>query len=426
MALQPEELLGNYAYFSTPAADFPQNFLNITSDSLAYYSIEMSPADRDEWTPIWNRPGASTPVRFPRENSIPTWVGATLDVLPGVYRIRSPFPFSANLYGFSAYDSYGYPVSAITWDFTVSDTTSPLIQPRSGFCNRPASATVVSRAMVGGNPVPLSLVVLVPESLDNFGSAAIDYEQGVSTTAQVTLSPIDRSKPGSAVIVASDRAGNLSYDTIRYFPSTPSQLTVTATTLDFGEIEVGTSAERSFEIRNDGNVETVIDIEGLLDGSASFIVVEPAGQPTVRLLPGQSISVRVRFAPKSTGSMTDIFSILGCQTNYQVPLAGSARGGQLAVPWEPAVPAVSGLAVGPSPARGDHATVSFTIGARGSVGLAIVDATGKAIRSAEQGAMFEPGSWKLPLDLAGLPSGAYFVRLTVTGHTFTTPLIIRR
>jgi hypothetical protein len=77
----------------------------------------------------------------------------------------------------------------------------------------------------------------------------------------------------------------------------------------------------------------------------------------------------------------------------------------------------------PNPAS-DAVIVAFDAASRGAATLSIVDATGRAVRSSRIEVV--EGANRRPVDLGGLASGVYLVRIDGIGHPATTPVTVVR
>jgi hypothetical protein len=77
----------------------------------------------------------------------------------------------------------------------------------------------------------------------------------------------------------------------------------------------------------------------------------------------------------------------------------------------------------PNPASG-QATVQFAVPGRQDVALRLYDVLGRQVRTVQQGAL--EGRQELQVDLSGLPSGTYFVRLRAEDHVRTQRLTVVR
>jgi hypothetical protein len=80
-------------------------------------------------------------------------------------------------------------------------------------------------------------------------------------------------------------------------PTPGAQCSVTPGAIDFGSVEVGQLAERSYSLKNVGPVS----FDGyVVETCADFQVIQGAG--SFALAPGDSVAVTVRFAPSVAGS----------------------------------------------------------------------------------------------------------------------------
>ncbi|MCB1880522.1 MAG: choice-of-anchor D domain-containing protein [Gammaproteobacteria bacterium] len=108
-------------------------------------------------------------------------------------------------------------------------------------------------------------------------------------------------------------------------------IVITTGSLEFGGVAVGFDKVMAFGIGNAGEQDLVID--DLMLGSADFVIVEPGTLP-VTLAQGESVMVKVRFAPAALGESLDtlvvssndpnqpnvILSLLGLGEAVQVPV----------------------------------------------------------------------------------------------------------
>jgi hypothetical protein len=77
----------------------------------------------------------------------------------------------------------------------------------------------------------------------------------------------------------------------------------------------------------------------------------------------------------------------------------------------------------PNPARG-QATVQFAVPDRQEVRLELYDVLGRQVRTVQQGEA--QGREELQIDLSGLSSGTYFLRLRAEGEAETQRLTVVR
>ena len=86
--------------------------------------------------------------------------------------------------------------------------------------------------------------------------------------------------------------------------------------------------------------------------------------------------------------------------------------------------AENGLVVFPNPASG-QATVEFSMGSQGAVQLELLDNLGRKVSTLADQVTFEPGIFRLPLDVSALPAGIYFVQWQANGQRMTRKLVVQ-
>ena len=88
------------------------------------------------------------------------------------------------------------------------------------------------------------------------------------------------------------------------------------------------------------------------------------------------------------------------------------------------VVAKDGLVVFPNPASG-QATVEFSLQNAGVVQLDLLDNLGRRVNTLANQVTFEPGVFRLPLDVSALPKGIYFVQWQAHGQRMTRKLVVQ-
>ncbi len=539
VGLTPMEQHATEMIFSTPDQDFPSNYLSIVTDSANFYDIEISPTGVDNWVKISTLSGASSLQSFPTKYKGKKYVGASLEITGGAYKLRGPEPFTGYSYGFSPYDSYGYPVAAFTNDLTSQDITPPTIsmsEESNGSLFGAISA--MAKGADGVSRLPLSSIRLVKEESTNFRLEMPGFQQALSTSVSYKLVPIDPKKPASATIHAVDMAGNRHSITGSYEPSSaPADIRINGAAIAVGRTLVGATGSGRTTVRNTGKDAAVVTDIRLADGARGFTLLGPAAPFTLDGAggAGSSLDISVDFKPAGTGVFSDTVllsnggvelfrlvvsgiaeqadiniggegitfsdakieaTVAGATTVTNsgkdpvvisgIRLADGARGFRLAGPGVPftlggldgggnsmeitveftpntqgthrdtvllsndagvlfRVPLVGitendqvgavgtviagvlkGVAMAPNPARGSTASLGFTMERKGVVSVALVDGAGKEIRTLADGLTLERGDQSLKLDLDGIPSGNYFVRIAAAGRTIITSLVVAR
>ncbi|GGX73718.1 PKD domain-containing protein [Saccharospirillum salsuginis] len=112
MSIVPHEQFLDSYLFTTPEDGFADNFVNVVIEPGTNLSLDNETLDTSNFTPI---PGSSL-------------LGGQVTLEPGQHNLTADKPFGAYIYGFNAYDSYGYPAGQAFSDITpVSDPFLPNI-----------------------------------------------------------------------------------------------------------------------------------------------------------------------------------------------------------------------------------------------------------------------------------------------------------
>jgi hypothetical protein len=105
-------------------------------------------------------------------------------------------------------------------------------------------------------------------------------------------------------------------------------LSVSASTLDFGEVTAGASLMRTLTVTNTGNAVLAISAQTIGGSNASEFSIQKLSAASIDS--GASQTVELRFSPSSVGGKTATFTIASndpSQANRQVALAGRGTSG---------------------------------------------------------------------------------------------------
>lgn len=123
----------------------------------------------------------------------------------GMYSLRCSLKFAAYSYGFSEFDSYGYPAGASLKDISQADTKPPVptyMQDGNGKDN----GEVVDREEPWSSG--LAKVFLLGSASTNYTLTVKEFLPGLDKSTTWQASVIDIHQPAKAVIICTDRAGN--------------------------------------------------------------------------------------------------------------------------------------------------------------------------------------------------------------------------
>lgn len=276
MVLTPMEQYYTEVLFCTPAADFEQNFLNFVCEKDDLANVEITPAGKNEWKPITALPGASVSSEYPTVIQGRAYVGMSFELKPGVYEMRSRRPFSGMLYGFSkdGVTSYAYPMGLRTARLDRSDTEKPGIT-KTQTCDGTVLAVATDMPDDESIRTNLSSITMGPDGSSNYELRVRPFSEGISRSTTYTLTVMDKSKPAQAIVMVTDQAGNVRYDTVTYGPSS---LVMSPTPQDYGAVRLGEKKVMSLTLTNESDAPAQIQEILMSRGTEGFRVLSPTGQ----------------------------------------------------------------------------------------------------------------------------------------------------
>lgn len=227
----------------------------------------------------------------------------------GVYKLRSSLPFAAYAYGFSNFDSYGFPTSVALGNLERPDKDPPVTtyDPNCESCYK--NIAVTDKPDDGDIRSNLSEIYMLEQVEPNGDSSSFNYNftvqemesgtfvSGETITAHWSACPEDKTRDAQAIIVFKDRAGNVRMDTLIYKAFDVS--IVPAATVRFGNFKIGESRTRSITIKNNSK-KYPMEITKLefADATVGFTLDQPVAPPFtlgVAGSPDDSKTIDIRF-----------------------------------------------------------------------------------------------------------------------------------
>ena len=334
MGLIPYQQYSNEIVWTTPGAvgatmPFDKHYVNLVyplvngaiPDDLEFATVV---GGQFVWESVSTRFGSEIGQTFPVPVNGRAYAFKRLK-LPGdgVYRLRCSQLIGAYAYGFSNYDSYGYPCGGMYNDLSIDDNLAPVltvVPVPAPFGEKPAGiqGKVTDMPADKKNRSNLALIYLDKRVSENcrltFGQSE-QFIAGISSETDWKLAVIDNTMPAKGVVVFCDRNGNDTSITYNYTPGVNSaddyengatslhaavypnpatqlaRLTITSQTGANASVKVISSVGRTiFTLDNvaltSGNTTLTLPIEelpsgayravissGLLTSSTSFMIV---------------------------------------------------------------------------------------------------------------------------------------------------------
>ena len=290
-----------------------------------------------------------------------------------------------------------------------------------------SAATVVVTNNNGQTVSILQVSSSLPEFIVISPAMPITLGPHGSVSFQVVFQP-DAAKTFSGSIVFSTSRTNGGTQSISVSgtgttaSSTSSQsylLSVSTSSLNFGDTLVGSSASQAIALTNTGTAS--VNLSQVTITGAGFSVSGFAG--AVTLAAGQSFSLTVGFAPATAGSATGSISFVGSATNSPTTISVTGNGVQPRISVIPASVSFGNVTVGVTN------TQTVTISNPGTANLSVTQAS-------LTGTGFSYSGLALPLSVPPGGSSAFTVRftpasasslsgnLTLVNNTLNSPFVV--
>ncbi|MES2765655.1 MAG: choice-of-anchor D domain-containing protein [Bacteroidota bacterium] len=248
------------------------------------------------------------------------------NVTPGTHTIESDTKLAGFMYGFSSFDSYGWPAAMSVNKVDELDTNEPVLKVVQDCGLFKINATELREGAINDNPRQIESgifdVSIIPELSTNFKTQPTPVSIQTDPTLtkhDFTIEVLDKTKDARAVYEVIDRAGNIARDTVDYIAD---KLTLNVTEVDFGKVRVGTKKDINVVLKNTGSVP--ISLQNIRVNNPDIFYL--ANTPQQQLAPGAEIILNVWYSPKMefTSQFHDKDSLIittGC-TQFAYTMAG--------------------------------------------------------------------------------------------------------
>lgn len=430
MAITPVELYQKEITFCTPAIKgglgFDENYLNLvyeTDDNgLMPDHIEYTKVVQGELN--WERINAV----FPGEGDIFSYdingkkFAVKTILLPGdgVYKIRSATKFACYSYGFSDYDSYGYPTSASVLDLASGDNIVPIanweIQPdgsvRGGLVTDPSNGQ--KRAS------NIAAVFLLTEHSNNYELSYDSFIPGKADKVYWDLDVQDKKQDAKAFVLFVDRAGNDELIKVEY--ESP-KITIEPAEYNFGPKSADEIRTASIKIVNNSpQKDAIISNIKFKTNQTEFTILSGASFP-LTLKPAESHEIVLSFNAEQIGKYEDALQVyifdelwLTAVLAGSVETAGSAEQNSVAFGI---------IDVNPNPISDETFNISFAVEKAGLAQLKLTSSDGK-FQTTLFNSEIQTGTYTITSSTSGLPSGVYFCELISGAFRQTKKIIVVR
>lgn len=357
MIVTPIEQYQNEIVFSTPCADgglnFTNNYLNIVfetdTNNLVPEDMEFGPVQSDG-TVLWQK----VRTLFGGSADLYSKIGIRGDedvfkdskdykkqyaekniTLPadGAFAIRSKNRFTCYSYGFADYDSYGYPTSTAL-RVVSKDTVAPKIKWTMD-CQGFVKGLTIDNPDPDTNKVRVGLSIpeLQWDDIINFTGFEYDNNNFVPGNPQTkwSIRVDDIKKYAKVILVFYDRSGNVTRDTIEYFPELIELREVASEDTNgdlflepIGVVGLNTTHTRKYEIENmsDSRTFTLKDVK-LKNKTQGFTILRPFSWNEKKVFaPREKQEFTISFTTATDGRFFDSVGVsTDCQDNFYAKIS---------------------------------------------------------------------------------------------------------
>ncbi len=283
-----------------------------------------------------------------------------------VYAIRCGTPFGCYLYGGSAYDSYGHPATGALVSPMGCDSIPPVVTYKIE-CD--GSVGVVTKATVNDMPNDdairsnLSTIFLDPDSSSNYTLTYQPFVPGETRQTSWSLTVDDPEQDAIARVIFTDRAGNDTAITIRYFATKLSM----SSDLNFAVMKKGDTLIKSIDLINNTNraqhITKLVLRSSMMQTSQNgvFAIVGPA--LPFDLDPGAHQQIQVRCICNGDALVKDSIGV-GTDCFFKIKRLLSVQSAKPVI-------AVSDIDFGTQLVNTASAPIPFTVASTGTVRLIV-------------------------------------------------------
>ncbi|UWZ86218.1 choice-of-anchor D domain-containing protein [Occallatibacter riparius] len=249
-------------------------------------------------------------------------LGAGLPEAPVTVLSASPTTASPNVLVAGTYGRGAWQIPLLTagqqmTTATVSPTSLTFADQGQGTTSDAQTITLTNTSAIALVPTLISTTGDFAET-DNCAQQSVDYE--ASCTIQVTFSPTRLgSRTGKVTVQGNISGGNIAID-LTGTGVTPPQVSLQPTSIDFGDVESGTTSEaRQVTAENAGGASVSIKSVTV----TGPFVLGSNGCGTESLAPNTDCQMTVKFAPASPGAATGVLTMVDGAGTQTVKLSGN-------------------------------------------------------------------------------------------------------
>lgn len=223
---------------------------------------------------------------------------AKLRVEPGAHHVRGDTKFGGYIYGFSQWDSYGWPAAMAINKLDETDTVPPPVYPEGDCGDYMIRTTELVNGLPEDNPRQIDQGIGRIELLEGSYNYLLDDHDfdawPVKYEWEFELLVEDKRIDGFARYMVTDRAGNFTIDSVSY---EADSLVLDPETIDFGDQRLFTTETLTVDLINAS--DSTVRIESIEMKVGEFFEIVSGNDPMpIDLDPGAAHPVEIAYTPE--------------------------------------------------------------------------------------------------------------------------------
>ncbi len=237
---------------------------------------------------------------------------ARIPLANGSHNIYGDTPFGGEVYGYGAFDSYGWPAATAFKDLSKFDTLAPVLTRSVDCGDYTYLGTELRNFKINDTLSQVDTGIRDIDFVDTAIAKSFNYQivlltsdgknitdtkiPAANSNFQVTwrLEVIDKSQNAYAKFFVQDRALNVAIDSVYYFAP---KIKLSPDPVDFGNVRVGTTSTKTVWIHNDNDTLEYIKQIAMKDGSLFTVAHDSIDTLGLRINPRDSLLVTISYSP---------------------------------------------------------------------------------------------------------------------------------
>lgn len=222
---------------------------------------------------------------------------ASIVMSAGSHTVESELPFGGYVYGFSTFDSYGWPAATAVRKIDELDTLPPVLLKQVECGDYKIRATEKRNGAPGDSARQVDQGVKEIFILENNNYQLFDPPIDINElidSYDYELRVVDKTQNAFCKYLIRDRADNFTLDSVAYEAQV---LTFNPTPLVFNQLRIGRTRDIDVTITNPGDSSILIKEIKLFSGGEGFSIFAGQIPPELTLAPQATHTFTVRYTP---------------------------------------------------------------------------------------------------------------------------------